>query len=224
LIREVSEMLVRSTLRALFLIRKGVIGGLDEDSAGVDPFALFDRWFEDATRSGLLLPEAMTLSTVSPNGRPSGRLVLLKSVDSRGFVFFTNYESRKASDLENNPNAALTFHWPILQRQVRVEGQVERTSAAESDAYFGTRAAGSQLGAWVSEQSSELRDRAELERRLAARREEFGEGEIPRPAFWGGYRLTPRAIEFWQGRLNRLHDRIEFTNDGQSWSRRRLSP
>lgn len=217
-------MLVRSTLRALFLIRKGVIGGLDEDSAGSDPLVLFDRWFEDATRSGLLLPEAMTLSTVSPNGRPSARLVLMKPVDSGRFVFFTNYESRKASDLENNPNAALTFHWPILQRQVRVEGRVERTSDVESDAYFATRAAGSQLGAWASAQSSELRDRTELEGRLAARREEFGDGEIPRPPFWGGYRLAPRTIEFWQGRLNRLHDRIEFTSDGQSWSRRRLSP
>ena len=217
-------MSVRSTLRALFLIRKGVMGGLDEASAGDDPLALFDQWFREATRSGLLLPEAMTLSTVSPSGRPSGRLVLLKSVDSRGFVFFTNYDSRKASELEHNPNAALTFHWPVLQRQVRVEGQVERTSEAESDEYFATRPTGSQLGAWASAQSSELQDRDELERRVAERRVEFADGSIPRPPFWGGYRLAPRTIEFWQGRVDRLHDRFEFTNDGQSWSRRRLSP
>lgn len=217
-------MSVRSTLRALFLIRKGVIGGLDEASAGDDPLLLFDQWFREAARAGLLLPEAVTLSTVSPSGKPSGRLVLMKSVDSRGFVFFTNYESRKARDLENNPNAALTFHWPVLHRQVRVEGRVERTSEPESDAYFATRPPGSQLGAWASEQSSELRDRDELERRVAARREEFADGAIPRPPFWGGYRLAPRMIEFWQGRVDRLHDRFEFTRDGQSWSRRRLSP
>jgi pyridoxamine 5'-phosphate oxidase len=217
-------MLVRSTLRALFLIRKGVIGGLDEATAGADPLTLFDQWFKEADRSGLLLPEAMTLSTATPDGRPSGRLVLLKSVDASGFVFYTNYESRKSRDLESNPHAALTFHWPILQRQVRVEGQVGRTSDEESDAYFSTRDAGSQLGAWASEQSHELRERSELESRWVARREEFGSGNIPRPPFWGGYRLAPTRIEFWQGRLNRLHDRFEFMKEGQSWSRRRLSP
>jgi pyridoxamine 5'-phosphate oxidase len=217
-------MSLRSTLRALFLIRKGVIGGLDEASAGDDPLLLFDQWFREAARSGLLLPEATTLSTVSPNGKPSGRLVLMKSVDSRGFVFFTNYGSRKARDLEENPNAALTFHWPVLQRQVRVEGRVERTSEAESDEYFASRPPGSQLGAWASEQSSELRSRNDLEGRVEARREEFSDGSIPRPPFWGGYRLAPRMIEFWQGRADRLHDRFEFTNDGRSWTRRRLSP
>lgn len=217
-------MSVRSTLRALFLVRKGVIGGLDEAAAGTDPLKLFDQWFTDAARSGLLLPEAMTLSTVSANGKPSGRLVLMKSVDSNGFVFFTNYDSRKARDLENNPNAALTFHWPILQRQVRIEGKVERTSDGESDAYFATRPRGSQLGAWASAQSSELSDRAVLERQLALKREEFEDSDVLRPPFWGGYRLSPSRIEFWQGRMNRLHDRFEFTNDGQSWSRRRLSP
>lgn len=217
-------MSVRSTLRALFLVRKGVIGGLDEAAAGSDPLVLFDEWFSDAARSGLLLPEAMTLSTVSANGRPSGRQVLMKSVDQSGFVFFTNYESRKARELEHNPNAALTFHWPVLQRQVRIEGPVERTSDAESDAYFATRSPGSQLGAWASAQSSELADRSELEKRMASRREEFAGDQIPRPPFWGGYRLTPRKIEFWQGRMDRLHDRFEFTHDGVSWSRKRLSP
>ena len=217
-------MLIRSTLRALFLIRKGVIGGLDEASAGNDPFKLFDRWFEDAARSGLLLPEAMTLSTATSDGRPSARLVLMKSGGPDGFVFFTNYESRKARELESNPYAALTFHWPILQRQVRIEGRAERTSDAESDAYFRTREAGSQLGAWASAQSSELNSRAQLEAQVALRREEFGEGAIPRPQFWGGYRLVPGRIEFWQGRLNRLHDRFEFTGEGGTWTRRRLSP
>jgi len=217
-------MSVRSTLRALFLIRKGVIGGLDENSAGADPLVLFDQWFGDAARSGLLLPEAMTLSTATSEGRPSGRLVLLKSVDPDGFVFFTNYESRKAHDLDSNPYAALTFHWPVLQRQVRVEGRVERTSDSESDTYFSTRDRGSQLGAWASEQSSELANRSGLEQQMAMRREEFTEGVIPRPPFWGGYRLSPDRIEFWQGRLSRLHDRIEFRRDGEFWSKRRLSP
>jgi pyridoxamine 5'-phosphate oxidase len=217
-------MSMRSTLRALFLVRKGVIGGLAEDSAGTDPFALFDTWFEDASRSGLLLPESVTLSTATPDGRPSARLVLLKSFGEHGFVFFTNYGSRKGRELDVNPHAALTAHWPILQRQVRIEGSVTRTSEAESEAYFRTRARGSQLGAWASAQSEEVADRAELEARMAARKSEFEGRDVPLPPYWGGYRLDPARIEFWQGRLNRLHDRLEFERDGQTWRRRRLSP
>ncbi len=217
-------MSIRSTLRALLLVRKGTLGGLSEESAGPDPVALFGHWFEDASRSGLLLPEAMNLATVNSEGMPSARLVLMKSFGDDGFVFYTNYESRKARDLEANPQAALTFHWRILQRQVRVEGRVSRTSESESEAYFRTRARGSQLGAWASVQSSPLADRDELVARMKARRAEFHGRDIPLPPFWGGYRLHVERFEFWQGRLDRLHDRLEYVRDGQSWTMRRLSP
>ncbi len=217
-------MLIRSTLRALFLVRKGVIGGLSEASAGADPIALFGRWFEDASRSGLLLPEAMTLSTATLEGRPSSRLVLMKSVGDDGFVFFTNYESRKAQDLEANPQAALTFHWPVLHRQIRIEGHVTRTSESESKAYFRTRQRGSQLGAWASVQTAEIDDREALVAAMAARRNEFQGRDVPLPPFWGGYRLHAERIEFWQGRSDRLHDRLEYVRDGQAWNLRRLSP
>jgi len=172
----------------------------------------------------LLLPEAMNLATVNSEGMPSARLVLMKSFGDDGFVFYTNYESRKARDLEANPQAALTFHWRILQRQVRVEGRVSRTSESESEAYFRTRARGSQLGAWASVQSSPLADRDELVARMKARRAEFHGRDIPLPPFWGGYRLHVERFEFWQGRLDRLHDRLEYVRDGQSWTMRRLSP
>jgi pyridoxamine 5'-phosphate oxidase len=217
-------MSIRSTLRALLLVRKGTLGGLSEESAGPDPVALFGHWFADASRAGLLLPEAMTLSTASPEGMPSARLVLMKSFGDDGFVFFTNYESRKARDLEANPQASLTFYWRILQRQVRIEGRVSRTSESESEAYFRTRARGSQLGAWASIQSSPLDDRDELVARMKARRAEFHGRDVPLPPFWGGYRLHVERIEFWQGRLDRLHDRLEYVRDGQSWTMRRLSP
>ncbi len=217
-------MSIRSTLRALLLVRKGTLGGLSEESAGPDPVALFGHWFEDASKAGLLLPEAMNLATVNSEGMPSARLVLMKSFGDDGFVFYTNYESRKARDLEANPQAALTFHWRILQRQVRVEGRVSRTSESESEAYFRTRARGSQLGAWASVQSSPLADRDELVARMKARRAEFHGRDIPLPPFWGGYRLHVERFEFWQGRLDRLHDRLEYVRDGQSWTMRRLSP
>ncbi len=217
-------MSIRSTLRALLLVRKGTLGGLSEASAGPDPVALFGRWFEDATQAGLLMPEAMTLSTATAEGMPSGRLVLMKSFDDAGFVFFTNYESRKAQDLEVNPQAALTVHWRILQRQVRIQGRVSRTSESESEAYFRTRARGSQLGAWASNQSSALADREELVASMKACRAEFHGQEVPLPPFWGGYRLHAQRIEFWQGRLNRLHDRLEYVRDEQGWTMRRLSP
>jgi len=148
----------------------------------------------------------------------------MKAFGDDGFVFFTNYESRKAQQLEVNPSAALTFHWPILQRQVRIEGRVARTSESESTDYFQTRARGSQLGAWASSQSSELDDRVELVARMEARQAEFKGRDIPLPPFWGGYRLQIDRIEFWQGRLDRLHDRLEFVPNGQNWNRRRLSP
>lgn len=217
-------MSIRSTLRALNLVRKGTLGGLSEASAGPDPVALFGRWFADASGAGLLLPEAMTLSTATPEGRPSARLVLMKSFGEDGFVFFTNYESRKAQDLESNPHAALTFHWPVLQRQVRIEGRASRISESESETYFRSRGRGSQLGAWASNQSAALEDREELVARMKARRAEFHGRDVPLPPFWGGYRLQVDRIEFWQGRLDRLHDRLEYVRDGEDWTIRRLSP
>jgi pyridoxamine 5'-phosphate oxidase len=191
-----------------------------------DPLQAFTDWYADAERAGLLLPEAVCLSSATSDGVPSSRMVLLKAVDDRGFVFFTNYESRKSAELEANPRAALLFHWATLERQVRVEGAVERISHEESVAYFGTRDRASQIGAWASKQSRELRDRAELEaayRELEARFE--GEA-VPLPPFWGGYRVVPAAIEFWQGRANRLHDRVRFERErrGGPWRGTRLYP
>jgi pyridoxamine 5'-phosphate oxidase len=214
-----------STFRAFFTAGKGVFAGLSEESAGSDPLALFHRWFQDAVKSGVYLPESMALGTATPDGRPSVRFVLLKRYDERGFVFFTNYESRKAVELEANPEATLIFHWGILQRQIRLEGRVERISHEESEAYFHTRPRGSQIGAWASEQSRPLASREELEQRERHYEQEFRGREVPLPPFWGGYRLKPRNLEFWQGRANRLHDRIKFFRgvDGQ-WKRERLYP
>jgi pyridoxamine 5'-phosphate oxidase len=213
-----------STIRGLFTAGKGVIGGLSEAGAGDDPLALFHTWFQEANRSGLYLPEAVALGTATPDGKPSVRLVLLKGYDERGFVFFTNYESRKASELDQNPEATLVFHWAILQRQVRLEGPARRITAEESEAYFRTRSRGSQIGAWASRQSELLESRTALEDRVRAYEAEFGGGEVPLPPFWGGYRLEPRSVEFWQGRANRLHDRIKFIRNGEAWDRLRLYP
>jgi len=214
-----------STFRAFFTAGKGVFVGLSEESAGSDPLALFHRWFQEAIRSGVYLPESMALGTATPDGKPSARLVLLKGHDERGFVFFGNYESRKAVELEANPEATLVFHWAILQRQVRLEGTVERISQQESEAYFRTRPRGSQIGAWASDQSRPLASREELEERERQYKREFKGREIPLPPFWGGYRLKPRSVEFWQGRANRLHDRMKFTRaEGGTWERQRLYP
>jgi len=214
-----------STFRAFFTAGRGVFGGLSEESAGNDPVALFRRWFQDAIGSGVYLPESMALGTATLDGKPSVRLVLLKGYDERGFVFFTNYESRKALELEANPEATLVFHWAILQRQVRLEGTVERISHEESEAYFRTRARGSQIGAWASDQSRPLASREELEERERRYEKEFRGRDVPLPPHWGGYRLEPRSVEFWQGRANRLHDRIKFARtDGGPWQRWRLYP
>jgi pyridoxamine 5'-phosphate oxidase len=166
----------------------------------------------------------MTLATAAPDGAPSARMMLLKGVDSRGFVFFTNYESRKSNELLANPRAALVFHWPVLQRQVRVEGAVARLPQAESEAYFRTRARGSRIGAWASKQSAELSTRAELDERVREYEAKFAGEDVPLPPFWGGFRLAPAAIEFWQGRVNRLHDRIRYTRTADGWSIARLYP
>lgn len=213
-------------LRALITSGAGIVVGMpDADSMG-DPVELFQSWFAAARKSGLFLPEAMTLATATPDGRPSARMVLLKQADSDGFVFFTNYTSRKAGELDANPWASLLFHWPILQRQVRVEGRVERVSREESAAYYHSRPRGSQIGAWASDQSSRVDDRATLERRVKEFEAKFGEGEIPLPDHWGGFRVIPHRIEFWQGRPFRLHDRVIFerTEDGDAWTTHRLYP
>jgi pyridoxamine 5'-phosphate oxidase len=217
-------MALWSTVRAFFTAGKGVFGGLSEEGAGDDPLALFHTWFQDAIGSGIYLPESVALGTATPDGRPSVRLVLLKGYDERGFVFFTNYGSRKAADLEANPEATLVFHWAILQRQVRLEGTVQRITEEESEAYFHSRPRGSQIGAWASRQSEALATRQELEDRVKKYEAEFKGGEIPLPPFWGGYRLEPRSMEFWQGRASRLHDRISFVRDEGGWAQLRLYP
>lgn len=201
-----------------------MIKGLSEETAGPDPLVLFTEWFEDAKRSGIYLPDAMTLATASKDGRPSARLMLLKGFDERGFRFFTNYESRKADDLNDNPRAALVFHWSRLQRQVRVEGQVEKLPEQESREYFVTRPRGSQLGAWASNQSSPIADRRHLEEAFRQHEARYKGSEVPLPPFWGGYRVIPEAIEFWQGRANRLHDRLRYTLGDDGWTAARLSP
>lgn len=201
-------------------------GALDDDGVGDDPFALFSRWFADAVDAGMVEPNGMTLATADGEGRPSARVVLLKGFDRTGFRWFTNYASRKAEELMANPHAALLFWFDKLERQVRIEGHVQAVSAAESDDYFATRPRGSQIGAWASPQSQPIDHRADLERLEREVAERFGAGEIPRPPHWGGFKLAPRAFEFWQGRSNRLHDRFRFTpmDGGEGWSRRRLAP
>jgi pyridoxamine 5'-phosphate oxidase len=189
----------------------------------LEPLAPFRRWLDEAWK-GEPNAHAMTLATTAPDGRPSARVVLLKGFDERGFVFYTNLESRKSIELFANPYAALCFLWKSMNRQVRVEGPVERVADGEADAYFASRPRDSQIGAWASEQSRPLGSRAELERRVAAFSDRFGEGRIPRPAAWSGFRVVPRHIEFWQERPFRLHDRLLFTREGEVWRRKRLFP
>ena len=192
--------------------------------ASTDPVQLFGRWFAAARDEGIDLPEAVALATATPEGRPSVRMVLLKGFDPSGFTFFTNYESRKAGELDANPHAALCFHWKELDRQVRVTGSVTRVSTEESREYFDTRPVGSKIGAWASQQSRPLASREVLEARVVESTERFEEASIPLPPFWGGYRLVPDRIEFWQGRQDRLHDRIAFDRDGDGWTAVRLYP
>ena len=198
--------------------------GLTEADADADPLLQFRAWFDQARAAGALDADAMVLATATPDGRPSSRVVLLKGLDERGFAFFTNYHSRKGCELAANPRAALNFYWPELERQVRAEGAVETMTPAESDAYFRIRPRDSQLGAWASPQSELLADRAELEARLAEVAARFAGGEVPRPPHWGGCRLVPEAVEFWQGRPGRLHDRLLYTRTPGGWRRQRLAP
>jgi pyridoxamine 5'-phosphate oxidase len=199
--------------------------GLSETDAHPNPFKQFKIWFDQALAAGLPEPNAMTISTVTSDGKPSARMVLLKDYDERGFVFYTNYESQKGQQLLQNPWGAITFWWAELERQVRIEGRVEQVSATESDAYFHSRPRGSQLGAWVSHQSQVIDNREVLAQRLQQLEKEYENKEIPRPPHWGGFRVIPTAIEFWQGRPSRLHDRLLYrrSEDG-SWTIQRLSP
>lgn len=197
--------------------------GLDRADLLDDPLAQFDQWFREVGELGLPEPEAMVLATADADGHPSARHVLLRGVD-RGFVFFTNYTSAKADDLDANPAASLCFPWIRLSRQVRVSGPVTKVSEAESDEYFATRPRGSQIGAWASSQSTVIADRAELDRQVAAVEARFEGREVERPPQWGGYRLRPDELEFWQGRPNRLHDRFRYRRVAGGWAIERLSP
>lgn len=200
--------------------------GLTEAQAPDEPFALFHQWFGEAvkTEQAPVEANAMTLATVDEQGRPHCRVLLLKGLDAEGFTFFTNYESGKGQQLAARPFAAMTFFWPTLERQVRIEGRVVKVSAEESDAYFQIRPLGSRLGAWASPQSQVIADRAELEGLIKATHERFSDGLPHCPEHWGGYRLLPDRIEFWQGRSSRLHDRLNYRLAGGQWTRERLAP
>lgn len=199
-------------------------GELLESQALSDPIEQFRAWFSDAVGAGVAEPNAMTLATATRDGVPSARVVLLKGFDARGFVFYTNYTSRKAQELDANPVASLCFFWQPLERQVRITGRVERVSREESEQYFHARPVAAQIGAWASKQSREIAGREELERRNAELTAKFAGAAIPLPDFWGGYRVEPSEVEFWQGRPSRLHDRLRYVRDGRRWLIRRLSP
>ena len=198
--------------------------GLSRSDVDPDPIVQFHEWFEETLAADLHEPNAMILATATQDGRPSARTVLLKGYDQRGFVFYTNYEGRKARELEANPACALLFYWGELERQVRVEGHANRLPDEESDAYFASRPRGSRLGAWASQQSRPVEHRSVLEERIRALEAEYESREVPRPPFWGGYRVYPEVVEFWQGRQNRLHDRLVYHRTRGGWKMERLQP
>lgn len=215
------------------LRREYAAGGLDEADLAPDPVSMFRRWMHHAVRAGLHEPNAFVLATAGRDGTPSSRIVLLKGLDERGFVFFTNYGSRKGEDIAANPRVSLLFPWHALERQVRVEGAAARLSDAENDAYFATRPRNAQLGAWASPQSEVVGSRAALDSLYDEVATRFGEGDVPRPEQWGGYCVTPETVEFWQGRIGRMHDRLRYRRastgapggaDGAGWVTERLAP
>ena len=202
------------------------LAALDEQVAGTEPLVFFRHWFGEAVAANIDEVNAMTLATVDNDGKPHARVVLLKGLDDRGFTFFTNYESAKGRQIDHKPYGALVFFWKELERQVRVEGFIEQVTPEDSDEYFASRPAASRIGAWSSPQSSAIAGRQILEERVQHFAELYGSDEIPRPSFWGGYRVVPMCIEFWQGRSSRLHDRIVFRREGEgdAWERTRLAP
>jgi pyridoxamine 5'-phosphate oxidase len=206
------------------LRREYALARLDEKDVSRDPIAQFARWFAEAQAAEAEEPNAMVLATAASDGTPSARVVLLKGFDERGFVFFTDYRSRKGAELEANPRAALVLRWSELERQVRITGDATRTSAEESEAYYRSRPLGSRLGAWVSHQSQAIPSRDVLEEGLREVEGRFTGGDVPLPPYWGGYRVKPGTIEFWQGRPNRLHDRIRYEREGDRWKIERLAP
>ncbi len=200
------------------------LAGLTEKDLAKDPFRQFEKWFQEAEGAKIPEPNAMVLSSVGAEGRPSSRTVLLKGFDGRGFVFYSNYESRKGRELEGNPNASLVFPWIMLERQVMVEGSVTKVAREESEAYFHSRPRASQLGAWISQQSRVISGRSILEDSFKELEKKYAGQEVPLPPHWGGWRLAPTSVEFWQGRRSRLHDRLRYRKAGDSWMVERLAP